>query len=189
MGSSAWHARSGTSPFRDEPLPVPDEFDRLVVMGGPMSVHDEREYPWLTREKALIGQALEGGKSVLGICLGAQLFASVLGTRVYRAREKEIGWFPVRLRPEARRSPASAGWPDSFTPFHWHGETFDLPAGATHLVGTDVCPNQAFEYAGRAVGVQFHLEVAPSGVAELIGGCRADLQGGGFVQPGQEVCG
>jgi GMP synthase-like glutamine amidotransferase len=126
----------------------------------------------------------------LGICRGAQLLARVLGARVYPAREKEIGWFPVRLRPEAHRLPGTASWPDLFTPFHWHGETFDLPSGATHLAETDLSPIQAFEYAGRAGGIQFHLEVTPDGVSDLIGGCRNDLgSSGGCVQSEEKIRG
>jgi GMP synthase-like glutamine amidotransferase len=161
-----------------------------VIMGGPMSVHDEREFSWLAHEKTLIEGSLKRGKGILGICLGAQLLASVLGARVYPAREKEIGWFPVRLRAEAHDLPGMASWPDIFTPFHWHGETFDLPSGATHLAETDLCPIQAFEYAGRSVGIQFHLEVTPDGVSDLIGYCRSDLSSSGrCVQSEEEIRG
>jgi GMP synthase-like glutamine amidotransferase len=182
------HSLSGTSLHKGEPLPSPDDFDLLVVMGGPMSVHDEREYPWLVHEKALVARSLKAEKKVLGICLGAQILANVLGSRVYKSREKEIGWFPVQLRPEARRSPRTRSWPESFTPFHWHGETFDLPTGSIHLAGTDNCPNQAFEY-GSALGIQFHLEMTPEGARDLIGAGRRELVDGPFIQSEEEVSG
>ncbi len=175
--------------FQGAPLPAHDDFDLLVVMGGPMSVHDEREYPWLKLEKQFIEHALRAGKRILGICLGAQLLADVLGARVYRAKEKEIGWFPVRKRPEAIVSPWASGLPDSFLAFHWHGETFDLPAGAVHLAETDVCSNQAFEIDGRVLALQFHLEVTPDSVRQLARHCAGDLDRAPHVQLGSELLG
>ena len=150
---SRGHALAGTFLSQGDPLPRPQDFDQLVVLGGPMSVHDDQEYPWLKDEKKLIADTLRAEKTVLGVCLGAQLLAHVLGGRVYRAPEMEIGWFPVQMRPEARSSRRTAGLPERFLAFHWHGETFDLPAGAAHLAETAACPNQAFEVASHALGI------------------------------------
>jgi GMP synthase-like glutamine amidotransferase/putative methionine-R-sulfoxide reductase with GAF domain len=175
---SRHHALVGTSLFRGEQLPSAQEFDLLIVMGGPMSVRDDKEYCWLKDEMKLIDETLHAGKKVLGVCLGAQLLAHVLGSRVYPAREKEIGWFPVRMRPEAKLSRRTECMPDSFLTFHWHGETFDLPTGATHLAETTVCPNQAFEHGGQAIGLQFHLEVTPDIVRELVRNCGNDTDSG-----------
>ena len=122
--------------------------------------------------------------------LGLRILAEVLGGRVYQGREKEIGWFPVRKRPEAISSSFMRDLPDSFLAFHWHGETFDLPAGATHLAETDVCPNQAFGYGGKALALQFHLEVTPEGVQDLARHCANELEtGGSRIQTGTELLG
>lgn len=142
------HVLQTTALYNDGQLPFPVEFDVLIVMGGPMSIHDEAEYPWLVAEKELIGAAIREGKRVLGICLGAQLIAAVCGARVYRNPVKEIGFWPVR-------------WVDGAEEivFHWHGETFDLPEGAELLASTEACVNQAFSLGDRVLGIQFHPEV------------------------------
>jgi len=172
--------------FAGEALPSVDTLDALVVMGGPMSVRDDARYAWLTPEKRLIGDAIAAGKPVLGVCLGAQLVADVLGARVYRNREREIGWFPV--------SPTGAGathaWyrlPGAFRAFHWHGETFDLPAGAVHLARSAACEHQMFVSGERVVALQFHLEVTPQGIAEMIRHGESELTPGEFVQARNEM--
>ena len=154
------HPMSGTNAFAGERLPAVDEFDWLVLMGGAMSANDEADLPWLAPEKALIRDAIESGKRVLGICLGAQLIASALGARVYPNRHKEIGWFEVSLTDAGSSSPPFAGFPQTFPAFQWHGETFDIPGGAVHAATGDVCVNQALTIGGRVAGLQFHLEVA-----------------------------
>jgi len=160
--------------------PQLDDFDLLVVMGGPMSVNDEAVLPWLVREKALIREAIEAGKAVLGVCLGAQLMASSLGARVGPAAEKEIGWFPVAAAPLL--PPGAFKFPSSVTVFHWHGETFDLPHGAVRLAGSEVCENQAFQLGERVIGLQFHLETTPESAAELVRHCGHELVDGPWVQ-------
>ena len=168
-------------------LPALDEFDFLVVMGGPMSANDDARFGWLGEEKELIAEALQGQKVILGVCLGAQLVAQVLGARVYRNREKEIGWFPVRLTPEAAGSRLFSRLPAAMTVLHWHGETFDLPQGAVRLAESDFCRNQAFELDGRVLGLQFHLEVLPEGLEDLIQHSAADLDRGPAVQTAGEM--
>ena len=181
------HLMTSTALFKGEPLPSPEAFDALVVMGGPMSVHDEAQYPWLVAEKKLIEQSIKSGKRVLGICLGAQLLADVLGAKVYRNKHKEIGWFPVRHLQEGS---VSAGLPRTFLAFHWHGETFDLPAGAVHLAESDGCANQAFEFGGgKTLALQFHLEVTRDSVAALIRNCAADITPGPYVQSPEQMLG
>lgn len=156
-----------TALYNGESLPETSEFDVLVVMGGPMSIHDEAEYPWLIAEKGLIGAAIRDGKKVLGICLGAQLIAAVCGARVYQNPVKEIGFWPVKwvdgASVDAAFAGASAG---EEVVFHWHGETFDLPAGAVLLASTEACVNQAFRLGDHVLGIQFHPEVT----AEIIRG-------------------
>lgn len=178
------HSKTLTRQSSGEKLPALDTFDFLVVMGGPMSANDDSRFAWLTTEKRLIADAVHGRKAVLGICLGAQLVAQVLGARVYRNREKEIGWFPVRLTPEAAASGLFGGLPAEMTVLHWHGETFDLPEGAVRLAESVVCRNQAFELEGRVLGLQFHLEVLPQGLEDLIQHSGADLVRGPAIQTG-----
>jgi GMP synthase (glutamine-hydrolysing) len=171
-----------------DPLPALEELDLLVVMGGPMSVHDEPAYPWLAAEKRLIERAIRAGRPVLGICLGAQLIADVLGARVYRNRHREIGWHPVFRTPDSSRSPVFGDLPVWFTAFHWHGETFDIPAGALRLAHTEATPNQAFEY-GTAWGLQFHLEATQDSIELLIGGAGDEIGDGPYEQSTFEMLG
>jgi GMP synthase-like glutamine amidotransferase len=161
---------------RGEALPAVADFDALVLMGGPMSANDETIYPWLAPEKRLVEAAAQGGRRILGVCLGSQITASALGKRVYAADAPEIGWFPVRVRAEAAASRTFAGLGTSFTPFHWHGETFDLPEGAIHLAETDPCPHQAFEMeldggpsrgGALVLALQFHLEATEASVRAM----------------------
>lgn len=160
-------------------LPGIDDFDVLVVLGGPMSVNDEATLPWLTAEKQLIADAVAAGRSVLGICLGAQLIAAALGAKVYVNAEPEIGWHVVR----AVSGPATPfSWPRRLVVFHWHGETFDLPPKATLLASSFACFHQAFCVGQRVVGLQFHPEATRDSVAALVTAGGHDLPAGDFVQ-------
>ncbi len=180
------HVLTGSHLLKGEPLPDLDDFDWLAVMGGFMSVHDEAEFPWLVPEKRLIAQALDRGKRVLGVCLGAQLLADVLGGRVYRAPEKEIGWFPVRRTAESAALLSFRDLPEEFVAFHWHGDTFDLPPGAVRLASSEACLNQAFEF-GSALALQFHVESTSESVAALIRNCPDDLGSGRYVQSAEQM--
>lgn len=131
----------------------------LVFLGGPMSVNEEHRYPYLIAEKALIRRALETDTPVLGVCLGAQLLAAAAGSRVFPGPRPEIGWTPVSLTLEGRQDPVLGGVAELASVFHWHGETFDLPPGATRLAFSALTMNQAFCLGARAYGLQFHLEV------------------------------
>ena len=172
----------GTHLYNNENLPIVGEFDWLIIMGGPMSVSDELLYPWLRDEKKLIFQAIEQQKVVVGICLGAQLIAEVLGARVRRNDHREIGWFPIHKTPEAKRSCVSTAIPDGLQVLHWHGDTFDLPAGAIHLWCSEVCKNQGFQYDDRIVGLQFHLEMTHDNLKHLIHHCRSEIDDSPYVQ-------
>ncbi len=172
--------------YREEPLPRPEQFDWLVVMGGPMGARDDVRYPWLAAEKRLLERALRAEKSIVGVCLGAQLIASVLGARVYRNAYPEVGWFPVRLLPDASECEMFRRWPREFLAFHWHGDTFALPAGSQWIAESDGCRHQAFLW-GRAVGLQFHLESSPASVAALLAHCKADLGDGPYQQRAGEI--
>jgi GMP synthase-like glutamine amidotransferase len=165
--------------FESEPLPEIPAIDLLVVLGGPMSVNDEEHLHWLRDEKRFIADAVNSGKSVLGICLGAQLIASALGARVYPGSEKEIGWFPV---VGENQSPLSFVFPKSIKAFHWHGETFDLPPGAQHLASSKAYRHQALQIGDRVLGLQFHLETTPVGVEAMISNSRNELVPQRYVQ-------
>jgi GMP synthase-like glutamine amidotransferase len=159
--------------------------DWLIVMGGSMNVYEYRNHPWLREEKRFIETAIGQGKHVLGICLGAQLIADVLGAKVYQNQEKEIGWFPITLRPEARSFFADG--PSPLEVFHWHGDTFDLPSGATWLAESEGCKHQAFSYGRNVIALQFHLEMNAMTVRNLLEHCHSDLTPGRFVQPPEEI--
>jgi GMP synthase (glutamine-hydrolysing) len=133
--------------------------DLLVVLGGPISVYETASYPFLAPEIALIERRLAVARPTLGICLGAQLLARALGARVYAAPAKEIGWAPVTLAADGRASALKALGADSVPVFHWHGDTFDLPADAKLLASTELCRNQAFSFGASALALQFHCEV------------------------------
>lgn len=169
-----------------ESLPAVEDLDWLVVLGGPMGVHDTEEYPWLAAERALVADAIDADRAVLGICLGAQQVAAALGADVYPASTPEIGWFPIEATAEASGSPLFDALGDSYDALHWHGDTFDLPEGATRMARTEACPNQAFVYDDRVVGLQFHLESTPDAVAELLANTD-DLPAGPRVQDASTI--
>lgn len=139
--------------------PVLAGYDALVVLGGPMGVDDTEEYPNLGTEIELIGEAVAAGMPVLGICLGAQLLARALGASVTRNGAHEIGWHRVALTPEGSADPVLSPLAGNPWLFHWHGDRFALPDGATHLASSELCDNQAFRFGENALGLQFHLEV------------------------------
>src|SRR6185312_11702960 len=184
---AAWAADRGhtfriSRLYAGENLPVLDSFDMLVVMGGPMSVHDEADYEWLRPEKALVAECLKQKKFVLGICLGSQLLAEVLGTTVYRNHAREIGWFPVQFQTGAVGLSCIMGLPATLDVLHWHGETYNLPPGCVQVAKSEGCAVQAFEHPS-ALGLQFHLEATANGLAELISHCGAEIGTGPYEQP------
>ncbi len=147
-------------PYAGEPVPVDlGTAEGLVVLGGPMGVNDQKRLPYLVDEMKLIERALKWEAPVLGVCLGSQLLAAVLGAPVTRGPLPEIGWYPVRLTPEASRDPLWAGVASSFVPFHWHGDILALPSGAAPLAKSDLTPHQAFRHGTNAYGFLFHIEV------------------------------
>ncbi len=173
--------------YRGSGLPQPDSFDMLTVMGGPMSANDTATLPWLQPEIDLVRDAMAGGKIVLGVCLGSQIIAKALGAPVYAAKQREIGWFPVTRTADAGGATLFDALPSQFTPFHWHGETFDLPAGAVRLAETADVPNQAFQIGDRVLGLQFHMEATPQSVADLVKHAGHEIADGPFEQPPHEI--
>ncbi len=170
-----------------EKLPLIDTFDFLVLMGGSMSVNDERRFEWLKYEKEYILEAIKAEKHVLGVCLGAQLVSNALGGRVFKNREKEIGWFPVYLTEAGRASAFFKGLPEEFVAFHWHGETFEIPPGCERLAYSDACDNQAFSYGDRVLGLQFHIETTPESAAEIAKECSDELVPSKYVQDAAQI--
>lgn len=181
------HRLTCTRMFDNPVLPALDTIDWLIVMGGPMSVGEDHLYPWLTDEKKYIEQAMNLGKPLVGICLGAQIIASVLGARVYKNQHKEIGWFPVQLTYPAKHSAVFSRLPESFYAFHWHGDTFDIPSGALWTARSEACAHQAFEYGRKVIGLQFHLESTRDSIGNLIHNCHADIDGSPYVQSEQQM--
>jgi GMP synthase-like glutamine amidotransferase len=173
--------------FENTELPKVDDVDLLIIMGGPMSVNDEKLYPWLVDEKRFIKEAIMRGKGVLGVCLGAQLIASSLGSRVYPNREKEIGWFPIHSVLPPEENHRLFQFPNECLVFHWHGETFDLPPSATLLARSEVCENQAFQIDRRVIGLQYHLETTPQTAREIVNNCRGELVSAKFVQAEETI--
>lgn len=164
-----------------ESADLPDQagLDLVIVMGGPMSVNDEAVFPWLVEEKQFLRDAVQRGLPIIGICLGAQLIASALGARVYPNSAREIGWFEIEATPSASDV---FRFPHRTSVFHWHGETFDLPAGATRLAKSAACANQAFQIGKRVIGLQFHLEMTPECIDSIIKNCRNELVEEAYVQ-------
>lgn len=181
------HRLSSTKFYKSSRLPEVDNFDWLIIMGGPMSVGDETDFPWLKAEKKFIKSAIEANKTVIGICLGAQLLAEVLGCKVYPGKKKEIGWFPVSKTQEAQNIELLKNVPKTLTVFHWHGDTFDIPNGATHLMQTEICPSQAFLYGDRVLGFQFHLEATSESLNSMVDNCSHELIPNEFIQTELEI--
>ena len=188
-----WAAQRGhtlvqTAFFAAAPsLPALSDYDALIIMGGSMGVYDEDQYPWLVAEKAHIRAAITAGLPVLGICLGAQLIAASLGAKVAPQTHKEIGWFPVAMTEAGAQHPLLSGFNSAMTVYHWHGDRFELPAGAVHLMSSAACDNQAFLVGARTVGLQFHLEMDAAAVQAIVKECGHELEHGPWIQSGEEM--
>ncbi|RMD81839.1 MAG: amidotransferase [Lentisphaerae bacterium] len=168
--------------YQGQDLPHWRDVEFLVVMGGPMSVHDEHRYPWLKLEKRLIGDCLSQNIPVLGICLGAQLIADVCGAKVEAMGFREIGWYPVFPVEEdiQRHLNGEQLIPrKGLTTLHWHGEMFEIPDDGVRFACSECCPNQAFWLPSNAMGLQFHLEMRPEDVARILEGAGEELREAG----------
>jgi GMP synthase-like glutamine amidotransferase len=187
-----WASQNGyplhtTQLYTNQPMPDLGELDLLVILGGPMSVHDLRVCPWLAEEKLFIRRTIDAGKKVLGICLGGQLIADVLGGEVARNPYPEIGWHPIRLSPEASRLGLFEGFAEELTVFHWHGETFSVPRGAVHLASSPACRNQAFLYGSHVLGLQFHLEYSRDSILAMLKNCGNEIVSSRYIQTAEEI--
>jgi len=178
------HFQSTTNLYNNEKFPLHDSYDVLVIMGGPMGVYDEGRFPWLKTEKQFISEAVLQNKKILGICLGSQLLASVLGAKVYANSEKEIGFMPV---VKIKNNALFNHFPDTAVVFQWHGDTFDLPLNATLLASSDACINQAFSVNNNIIGLQFHLEVTPDSISDLLKYGKHELIEKPYIQNESEI--
>ena len=155
--------------YEELPLfPLINDIDLLLILGGCMNVDEEALYPWLRDEKEFIMQAVGAGKKVLGICLGSQLIAHALGSKVYPQADKEIGFFPVQFTKEAIQHSFFNHFKNHYTVFHWHGDTFHLPADATLIASSGICKNQAYLVGNNVLGLQFHIEMNEIVINEML---------------------
>lgn len=170
-------------------LPAPSGIDALIIMGGPMGVNDEDKLSWLKEEKAFIKNCIQSGKKVLGICLGAQLIADCLGSKVGKAKHKEIGWFTVKPTEDCKQLPWFYNlFKNNPTVFHWHGDQFQIPGkGALNLLFSQANTNQAFLYGENVLGLQFHLEVTEESINELLKYGASELMQRSFIQTIPEI--
>ncbi|MGB5592964.1 MAG: glutamine amidotransferase, partial [Crocosphaera sp.] len=136
----------------------------VIILGGPIGVYDDQDYPFIRDELHLLQQRLKVDAPTLGICLGAQLMARALGAKVYPGTDKEIGWFPIKLTIAGETSPLRYLAQPGEAVLHWHGDTFDLPEGAVHLASSEKYPHQAFTWGNLGLALQFHPEVTKKGL-------------------------
>lgn len=155
-----------------------DTADLLVVLGGPIGVYETVDYPWLRQEIDIIARRLRLGRPTLGICLGAQVMAAALGAAVYRGPAKEVGWSKLQLTPAAKTYGLEALAQTEV--LHWHGDTFDLPVGATLLASTDITLHQAFAYGRTALALQFHAEASGARMEPWLIGHTLELRTAGI---------
>jgi GMP synthase-like glutamine amidotransferase len=184
---SRGHSIRYTNLYQRQPLPGLNNFDMLAIMGGLMNVYEHDKYPWLVAEKNLIKRAIDAGKKVLGVCLGAQLMSDVLGGVVTKNPYPEIGWHPVTLTDRAAETGLFDGFPETFTVFQWHGDTFSTPPGAVLLARGEVCRNQAFLHGPNALALQFHLEYSRQSIEAMLANCRNDLIDSLYVNSADQI--
>jgi GMP synthase-like glutamine amidotransferase len=168
-------------------LPSVDDVHLLVIMGGPMNVFDYHIHPWMQDEIDWVKALIERGKPVLGICLGAQIIAAALGSEVYPGEHKEIGWYNLKFLPCLGDYRICRDLPSARKVFHWHGDTFQIPEGAYRIAESQAFANQGFIYEGRVLALQFHLEVTPDSLRELVEHGGDELVDGPFIQKTSEI--
>lgn len=180
------HELTCTYTYLEQKFPSECIFDLLIIMGGTASIYDSLQELWYLEEKKFLEKCIKQRIKILGICLGSQILASILGSSVYKGRASEIGWFPVKFRKEKNRDMDFL--PDEITSFHWHGDTFDLPEGALHLASSEATPNQAFIYNGHIYALQFHLEMTPDGLKKIIRAAGTELsETAEYIQTTDEI--
>ncbi len=181
---------SYTRVYDNDRFPELDDFDMLVVMGGPMGVYEYDKFSWLKDEQDFIKKAIGADKYVLGICLGSQLIAEALGAKVFPSGRQEIGWFKLELTEEGKNKWGSFDPENRWVVLHWHGDTFDLPEGAKLLASSEATKHQAYSIGDKVLALQFHLEATPAtarGMYNVLKDELEELQGQEYVMPGKEI--
>jgi GMP synthase-like glutamine amidotransferase len=173
---------------KDFVFPDLSAIDMLIVLGGYMNVDEEDTFPWLKPEKQFIKQAIDSGKKVIGICLGSQLISAALGSKVYPAEEKEIGFYPIQLNNNALSMSLFSHFKNPYTVFHWHGDTFDLPKSAQLIASSEACKNQAYVLGDTVLALQFHFEMNESVIEDMLHYDRQELEKiGKYIQKADEI--
>jgi GMP synthase-like glutamine amidotransferase len=185
--SNHGHQITRTRLFLDEQLPGMDSFDLLLIMGGPMGVDDTDTCSWLDEESNFIKQAIDGGKYVIGVCLGAQLIARACGAAVKKNEYREIGWFEINVDETLMPDYLKGVFVPGMKVFHWHGDTFDTPDKAVRFAASEACLNQAFILNERVIALQFHIETTAASASRLVENCRDELDGSRYVQSEEEI--
>ncbi len=168
--------------FAGDKVPLDESlcaYDGIVILGGSMSANDEH-LDFIRDELVMIAQAIELKIPLLGVCLGAQLIARALGSKITPLLQKEIGWSPIHLGISCGKDNLFGGLSGPVMMFQWHGETFQIPSGAIHLAKTDLCPHQAFRYADRIYGLQFHCEMTHSMISDWVEKGRSEIEAAGL---------
>ena len=174
--------------YQPHRLSVPhDDYDVLLVMGGPMGVYDGDQYPWLDHELHFVREAIDRGKQVLGVCLGAQMIAKALGAEVRKSPCTEIGWYPLRFEDAFLETKIGQGLDRQMNVLHWHGDTFAIPPGALRIAGSEACVNQGLLYEERVLGLQFHLEMGEEETRVMVEHFGHELVPEQFVQDAGEI--
>lgn len=181
------HHLAYTRFYEGDALPEMADADLLVIMGGPMNIYDFHVHPWMNDEIEWVAGFIRSGKPVLGICLGAQIIAAALGEEVLPGRRKEIGWYNLQFLPSLGEFRIWESLPAPRKVLHWHGDTFSIPEGAVRIAESQAYPNQGFIFNQMVIALQFHLEVTPASVRELVEHCRDDLVPGPSIQSEKEI--
>ncbi|MCW3117482.1 MAG: type 1 glutamine amidotransferase [Chitinophagaceae bacterium] len=178
------HTTSFTKPFEHSVFPSMDLFDLLIILGGPMGIYEEEKFPWIADEKKFIRASIAADKKILGICLGSQLIAHVLGAKVVPHILQEIGWWPVL---KTNNHPLTESLPGEFISFHLHGDTFDLPEGAEQLFRTKGCEQQGFIYKNKVAAIQFHPEIEQELLQNMMEHEKGSFIQSTYVQSEEEI--
>lgn len=168
-------------------LPLLQDFDWLVIMGGAMGVHDSDQYPWIPEEIEFIKKAIHSGKIVIGVCLGSQMIASALGARVYKNSEPEMGFWHIKFLPSAQKDDVFRHFPKELNVMHFHFDTFTLPEGAILMASSTVTPVQAFRYSTNVFALQFHSELTVSNLPTFIRELETEIIPGPLAQNPYEM--
>lgn len=180
------HELSYTSTYLNQSMPADCSFDMIIIMGGTATLYNSLNEMWFLEEKEFLENCIKNKKKILGICLGSQILATILGSKVYPGKAKEIGWFPVGFNLNDNHKLSFL--PESIKTFHWHGDTFDIPDGAVKLASSEITPNQGFIYDDRVFALQFHSEMTRSSLKTIIEALGKELvHEDDFVQNAEQI--